>query len=314
MTDDVSHEHTVRPAIEPFIMATRELQVLRSDHAPAIKKHRDAKAAAQQALHNSMDACNVTCVTAGGGQYARIKTNRSIRALTDKVIHTALDAVPDDVLTGNSIDDAADAISAEVQRARTVQRKYVAFDKAVERGCDAVENPLVAEHATAYARATAAFKAAGAELKTAIGDRPAQLREHAAAAAAWLGEHGTQKLTLNGGGHSANPNSEFTLRQTRRPSARPEGHHRGAGGHDPQGAATRPKGRRERPGCARDSGAGAPTPACCSALRAEHPRLPGSEENLIRKSPSLFNGTIGGNPFWWRYQHACTNVNAPLQP
>ena len=284
MTDDVSHEHTVRSAIEPFIVATRELQVLRSDHAPAIKKHRDAKAAAQQALHDSMDACNVTCVAAGGGQYARIKTNRSIRALTDKVIHAALDAVPDDVLTGNSIDDAADAISAEVQRARTVQRKYVAFDKAVERGCDAVENPLVAEHATAYARATAAFKAAGAELKTAIGDRPAQLREHAAAAAAWLGEHGTQKLTLTGGG--AQCESERRVHLTPEDvQAHAQGHHRGAGGHDPQGAATRPKGRRERPGCARDSGAGAPTPACCSALRADHPRLPGSEENLIRKSP-----------------------------
>ena len=297
MTDDVSHEHTVRSAIEPFIVATRELQVLRSDHAPAIKKHRDAKAAAQQALHDSMDACNVTCVTAGGGQYARIKTNRSIRALTDKVIHTALDAVPDDVLTGNSIDDAADAISAEVQRARTVQRKYVAFDKAVERGCDAVENPLVAEHATAYARATAAFKAAGAELKTAIGDRPAQLREHAAAAAAWLGEHGTQKLTLTGGGHSANPNGEFTLRQKtskRTPRVTTE----------VLGDMTRKALRRARKGAenARDVRA-----TLALELRRRLAGLPcvqtvfaWIEENLIRKSPSLFNGTIGGNPFWWR--------------
>ena len=48
----------------------------------------------------------------------------------------------------NSIDAAADLILTEVQRARTVQRKYVAFDTAAERGCEKVESPLIAEHAT----------------------------------------------------------------------------------------------------------------------------------------------------------------------
>ena len=118
----------------------------------------------------------------------RMKTNRSTRALTDKVVHAALNAVPDDVLTGNSIDAAADLILTEVQRARTVQRKYVAFDTAAERGCEKVESPLIAEHATAYAQATDGLKAARAELKNAIGDRPAQLREHEAATVAWMGD------------------------------------------------------------------------------------------------------------------------------
>ena len=62
-----------------------------------------------------------------------------------------------------------------------------------------VENPLIAEHATAYAQATDGLKAARAELKVDIGDRPAQLREREAATAAWLGDDKTPlSITLSG--------------------------------------------------------------------------------------------------------------------
>ena len=130
--------------VRDFVVATHELRQIRKEHAPTIKAHMVAKKAAQLALYNHMDARNVTCVAVSegplAGQYARIKTNRSIRALTDTIVHAALDAVSNDVLMGNSIDEAADRISTEVQRARTVQRKYVAFDTAAERGCEKVEN------------------------------------------------------------------------------------------------------------------------------------------------------------------------------
>ena len=179
-------------AVREFVVATHELSKIRKEHAPTIKAHMVAKKAAQLALYNHMDTRNVTCVAVSegplAGQFVRMKTNRSTRAITDEVIHVALHAVPDDVLTGNSLDEAVDLILTEVQRARTVQRKYVAFDTSAERGCEKVESPSIAEHATAYAQATDGLKAARAELKNAIGDRPAQLREHEAATAAWMGD------------------------------------------------------------------------------------------------------------------------------
>ena len=178
-----------------FVNATHKLRQIRKEHAPAIKAHMAVKKAAQLALYNHMDTRNVTCVAVSegplAGQFVRMKTNRSTRAITDEVIHVALHAVPDDVLTGNSLDEAVDLILTEVQRARTVQRKYVAFDTSAERGCEKVESPSIAEHATAYAQATDGLKAARAELNVAIGDRPAQLREHEAATAAWMGDDKT---------------------------------------------------------------------------------------------------------------------------
>jgi hypothetical protein len=152
--------------VREFVVATHELSKIRKEHAPNIKAHMVAKKASQLALYNHMDTRNVTCVAVSegplAGPFVRMKTNCSTRAITDEVIHVALHAVPDDVLTGNSLDESVDLILTEVQRARSVQRKYVAFDTSAKRGCEEVESPLIAEHATAYAQAIDGLKAARA--------------------------------------------------------------------------------------------------------------------------------------------------------
>ena len=191
--------------IREFVVATRELQGIRTEHAPAIKACRDAKTGAQLRLEASMRAHNVTCIPVGD-QWARMKTNRSVRAITDGIIHEALDDVPDDILMGDSVDDAADAVASHVQRRRTVHRPYVAFDTVPQRGCAPVEcPPIITEAAEAYARSMETLEAARAELKTAVGDRPARMRDHQAAVMAWFGtDESSQKVTLglSGGGES----------------------------------------------------------------------------------------------------------------
>ena len=76
-------------SLRPFIVLTRRVDQIRAEHAERIRTLSRAKTAAQAQLHSSMDAAGVTSV-AVGDMCARVRINRSLRALSDSLIDDAV--------------------------------------------------------------------------------------------------------------------------------------------------------------------------------------------------------------------------------
>ena len=174
--------------VHSFIHTTLNLKLVRDRHAPVMKRCRADKKKArnllQRELHMHGDA---TCV-AVGDQYVRLKMSNSRRAVTADTISAALRAVGNGVLEGGALADAANEMAAAVQAERTQVREMVSFSAKPERGGDTVlADPSRIEAAVGvYFAADAAEKEAKATENDDIGDLPAQLKLHTAAADEWL--------------------------------------------------------------------------------------------------------------------------------
>ena len=190
-------------AIKTFIVATRELNDIRKAHASTLKTCRETKAATQGQLHSLLQSSNASCVPVGDSLFARVKTNRSQRTITEPMVKEAIEGIPTGILLNSTLDDAVNTVTAAIQQARPVLRSFAALEKHPERGYKELEpQPLVLEAAEQYTAAAEKLKEARATLKAAIGNRPAELKRHERDVSDWLGSNTSQKvdLTIRAGG------------------------------------------------------------------------------------------------------------------
>ena len=187
--------------VHSFIHTTLNLKLVRDRHAPVMKRCRADKKKARDQLQRELHMHGGATCVAVGDQYVRLKMSNSRRAVTEDTISAALRAVGNGVLEGGALADAANELAAAVQAERTQVREMVSFSAKPERGGDTVlADPSRIEAAVGvYFAADAAEKEAKAAENADIGDLPAQLKLHTAAADEWLVAKNidAQPVTLN---------------------------------------------------------------------------------------------------------------------